>query len=165
MNKLAILVLLFGFMIPISGCQNAQVTEEEEHDGHHSMMMGDIQETTASAEVLPTFLDDYHESITPIYERVPHYQDLLETMPCYCGCGESVGHRSSYDCFVHAQTEDGEITWDDHGAKCGVCLEIAHASMNLYDEGMSPQDIRQLIDKTYSEGYAPPTATPMPEDV
>lgn len=131
--------------------------------GHQHIVSGDIRETTVSFQVLPTFLEDSHEDILAIYERVPEHKELLEHIPCYCGCGESVGHRNSYQCFVHQHFESGNIEWDDHGTKCGVCLEIAYYSMELSEQGISDLEIRQFIDEAYKEGYAAPTKTPMPE--
>ncbi|WP_100371934.1 PCYCGC motif-containing (lipo)protein [Bacillus sp. FJAT-45037] len=163
MKKIILMFAIILLMIPTVGCQNHEMEDESstDHD-QHNMMMGDLHEETTSAEQLPTFLSHHHENISDIYERTPHYQDLLEQMPCYCGCGESVGHRNTFDCFIHERGEDGSVVWDDHGAKCGVCLEIAHISMELYDNGTSPGDIRDFIDERYQEGFAEPTDTPHP---
>ena len=84
-------------------------------------------------------------------------------MPCYCGCGESAGHKSNLNCFIQEKREDGSIVWDDHGTRCLVCLEIAVQSAQLHKEGKSLKEIRQFIDDTYKEGYAKPTPTDMPE--
>jgi hypothetical protein len=141
------------------GCQSIDESSKGHHSSHE-MIMGDIREATVSAETKPAFLEHHHETIQDIYEQVPNYRDLLEQMPCYCGCGESVGHRNTYDCFIHEHKRDGSVVWDDHGAKCGVCLEIAHYSMELYDKGASIKEIRHFIDERYKEGYAKPTDTP-----
>ncbi|KMJ56261.1 lipoprotein [Bacillus sp. LL01] len=163
MKKLGLFLALILLVFPVVGCQSHDMEEEAMVDhANHNMVMGDLHEKTAAAEELPTFLANHHEAIGDIYERTPHYQDLLEHIPCYCGCGESVGHRSTFDCFIHERGEDGSVVWDDHGAKCGVCLEIAHASMELYDNGTSVDEIRDLIDERYKEGYAEPTDTPHP---
>ena len=39
------------------------------------------------------------------YEVAGNHPELLEQMPCYCGCYGASGHNSNYDCFV-----------DSHGA-------------------------------------------------
>lgn len=87
---------------------------------------------------------------------------LLNSMPCYCGCGDSAGHQSNLNCFVAEIEEDGAVVWDDHGTRCGVCLHIAVEASKLKREGMSDIDIRNAIDEKYEEGYAEPTPTPMP---
>jgi hypothetical protein len=44
--------------------------------------------------------------------------DILNKIPCYCGCGEAHGsdkHTSVKDCFVRGVKPDGAIVWDDMG--------------------------------------------------
>ena len=42
--------------------------------------------------------------------------DVLEYVPCYCGCGMSDGHVSNVDCFVESRAPNGAVTeWDIHG--------------------------------------------------
>ncbi|WP_425262706.1 PCYCGC motif-containing (lipo)protein [Paenibacillus thermotolerans] len=131
----------------------------ESHEGHTH---GDLQEETSSADVLPSFLDGKAEEIRLVYRLAGASTDLLQWIPCYCGCGESVGHRSNMNCFIKEAREDGTVVWDDHGTRCGVCLEIAAQSVKLKSEGKSDLEIRDFIDQTYGKGYAAPTPTPMP---
>lgn len=35
-------------------------------------------------------------------------QDLLQWMPCFCGCGES-GHTSNASCYVQEVRDDGSV--------------------------------------------------------
>ncbi|OYD55997.1 hypothetical protein CGZ90_19920, partial [Fictibacillus aquaticus] len=70
------------------------------------------------------------------------------------------GHKNNYDCFVFENKKSGAIVWDDHGTKCGVCLEIAAKSVLDYSKGKSIKEIRNTIDETYKQGYAKPTPTP-----
>lgn len=135
--------------------------DEASHDGH-AHVSGDIQEETAGADVLPSFLDSQTENIRLVYQIAGQSTDILEWMPCYCGCGESAGHKSNLNCFIQEKREDGTIVWDDHGTRCGVCLEIALQSAKMHKDGMSLKEIRQTIDETYKNGYAKPTPTEMP---
>ncbi|MEK8131474.1 PCYCGC motif-containing (lipo)protein [Paenibacillus filicis] len=154
------LVLLASIAVACSPKPEAAGT----HAGHeqHQMANGDIQETTASAAVLPKFLDKQTEEIRLVYQAAGHATDILKWMPCYCGCGESAGHQSNMNCFVKEVKPDGSIVWDDHGTRCGVCLQIAVKSIKLKQDGKSLLEIRQTIDQTYKQGYAKPTKTPMP---
>jgi uncharacterized protein with PCYCGC motif len=76
--------------------------------------------------------------------------DWLRSLPCYCNCGPTLGHRSLYDCFIKA---DG--SFNDHASTCAVCdLEVTDAAKWL-TEGQSLKQVRQLIDRnyaTYGEG-------------
>jgi Protein of unknown function with PCYCGC motif len=170
-----IFTMTLGVSFLISGCGNksedehknhqeeSSAKQETSHEGHENHLPnGDIQELTASMEELPGFLDKQPDEIAAIYAEVPKYKDLLESMPCFCGCGESAGHKDNYDCFVSENKEDGKMVWDDHGTKCGTCLEIAAISMSASADGKTPVEIRNMIDEKYKEGFAEPTPTPMP---
>lgn len=153
MRKRLMLNAMISTSLLLSGC----VQQEEKHTAEHET--GDIREETNSIRDLPSFLASYNESMSHLYEQAATHQKLLENIPCYCGCGESVDHKNNYDCFVYENKSDGAIVWDDHATKCGVCLEIAAISIEQYEKGMSVKDIRRLIDETYKEGYAKPTPT------
>ena len=117
-------------------------------------------EETASNEVLPEFLKDKPEEVQSIYANAAQNKELLENIPYYCACGESTGDKNNYDCFIHENKRDGKVVWDDHGTKCGVCLEIAAQSVPDLESGKSIKQIRQSIDEKYKSGYAKPTPTP-----
>ena len=151
--------------ILLAGCQESGGSEKKhEQSGHLSFKdNGDIQEETKAADVLPSFLNDQPEEIKTLYAAAAKHEELLSYMPCYCGCGESAGHLDNGNCFIKERKENGVIVWDDHGTKCGVCLEIAAKSIIEHEKGMSIKDVRDLIDEQYKEGYAEPTDTEKPE--
>jgi bacterioferritin-associated ferredoxin len=169
MKKMAFIV---GFTMAFStGCSNNsetnisdQTSEAVEHHQHEkpSFFQGDLREKTSSVQELPDFLDEKSDDIKIIYAAAAQHQEVLEHIPCYCGCGTSAGHKSSYNCFVHEVYEDGSLEWDDHGTRCGVCLEIAATAVMEYKDGKSIKEIRDDIDETFKEGYSTPTPTPMP---
>lgn len=123
---------------------------------------GDLWETTASRDELPTFLNEYSENIQIIYQAAGKSMELLQWIPCYCGCGDHAGHRSSLNCFVKQVNQNGSVVWDDHGTRCNVCLEIAAEAIEMKQDGKTVKEIRQYIDEKYKKGYANPTDTPMP---
>lgn len=86
---------------------------------------------------------------------------LITEKPKTTTC-ESAGHESNLDCFIHAIHPDGSVVWDDHGTRCGVCLQIAAESIKMQREGKAVKEFRAYIDEKYREGYAKPTPTPMP---
>ena len=105
---------------------------------------GDLQEVTASADILPSFLDDKPEDMRLVYQVAGTATDIIEWMPCYCGCGESAGHGSNLNCFIDEIREDGSVVWDDHGTRCQVCLDIAVQSVMMTQDGKSLKEIREL---------------------
>jgi len=166
--KKTISIFVVLALLLLSACGKDKNSVESNHEANdashegHTQASGDIQEETASADVLPSFLDDKQENIRLVYQLAGQSTEVLEWMPCYCGCGESVGHKSNLNCFIQDKREDGSIVWDDHGTRCLVCLEIAVQSAQMHKEGKSLKEIRQVIDDTYKEGYAKPTPTDMP---
>lgn len=169
--KKSLMLILLTLVLVLGACGGTAqkaTDKEENHDtahGNHEqtqLQNGDLQEVTASVDILPTFLDDKPEDLRLIYQVAGTATDIIEWMPCYCGCGESAGHGSNMNCFIDEIREDGSVVWDDHGTRCQVCLEIAIQSVQKTQEGKSLKEIRDFIDETYREGYAEPTATPMP---
>lgn len=162
MKKVFLMLLSSILLLSACGQENKQENHEEHEDHVGHLENGDLQETTASSDILPAFLDTQSEDMKHVYQAAAKANDVLKWMPCYCGCGDSAGHKSNFNCFVHEIKENGEVVWDDHGTRCAACLETAIASIQMVQEGKSLLEIRNTIDETYKEGYAKPTETPMP---
>ncbi|MEK4229155.1 PCYCGC motif-containing (lipo)protein [Solibacillus sp. FSL H8-0538] len=160
MRKSVVLVLFLCLVLLVACSNGNEKSNQEEQSENTAINSGDLREETASIEVLPEFLDNKSEEIQNLYMYVAKNKELLEHIPCYCGCGESVGHKNNYDCFIYKNNEDHSLVWDDHATRCGVCLEIATQSINDYNGGKSIKEIRILIDEKYRSGYAEPTSTP-----
>lgn len=154
-------VLLGAFLMAaliLAGCGQSK---EESHV--HRAPNGDLREETASPADLPSFLDQKPARTKLAYQAAAKLHDTLQWIPCYCGCGESAGHRNNLNCFIHEIREDGTVVWDDHGTRCDVCVSIALQSAAMKSEGKSDLEIRQFIDAAYQNGYASPTDTAMPQ--
>jgi len=54
------------------------------------------------------------EVVRQAYAYAARRGDVLQYMPCYCGC-ERQGHRSNRDCFVKSMTTTGKPQWDSMG--------------------------------------------------
>lgn len=152
--------LLVILTMVLSGCGTPSSVHEH-HSIHHAVN-GDLREHTASLTTLPSFLDQQSETIRNAYVIAALNKDDLDWIPCYCGCGETAGHKSSAHCFIHETSDDGSVVWDDHGTRCGVCIQIAVESALLKKDGHTLKDIRTAIDDKYRAGYGTPTPTPMP---
>ena len=142
-----------------TGAPKTEQTNHGDHANHASHGAGDQLEKTAGLDTLPAFLDEQDQSIQTIYRSVAKHSDLLKKMPCYCGCGESAGHTSNYDCFIEEQTATS-TTWTTHGITCGTCLDIAAQSIVAYQKGSSVTEIRTAIDQAYKKTGVTPTPTP-----
>ena len=171
--NLAILGVLAVTVLNGCGAKQAQTPAAgHDHSSHGAqktlaanqvqLANGDIQETTASIDVLPTFLDNANQKIKLAYATAAKNNDLLQSIPCYCGCGVSAGHLHNAHCFIKEVKQDGSVVWDDHGTRCDTCMGIAIESAQMKDKGKTTKEIRLYIDQKYREGYAKPTPTPMP---
>lgn len=155
-------ILMVSMAAVLSACGAQKQSTHDEHTDHASHTTADIQEKTSSASILPTFLKNQPDQVKLVYEAAGKATDILKWIPCYCGCGDEAGHTSNLNCFIKEVTADNSIVWDDHGTRCGVCLQIAVKSIQLKQEGKSLKEIRHYIDTTYKTGFAKPTKTPMP---
>lgn len=159
MKKIIISGILLCNMLLAACSQSGNETSHDHSNENQQTAAGDIREETSGAKVLPEFLKDKPDDMQIIYQAAAQNRDLLEKMPCYCGCGDSVGHKDNYDCFINENRENGEIVWDDHGTKCIVCLEIAAKAITDLQNGKPVKEIRSEIDQKYEKGYAEPTPT------
>jgi hypothetical protein len=73
------------------------------------------------------------------YTYATEHPEVLEQIPCYCGCGEhgSVAsggkpHKSVRDCFI---SDNGN--YDDHASFCDVCVGIAMKAQSYFPNGIT----------------------------
>ena len=98
--------------------------------------------------------------ITEAYEFAGRRPDILEFVPCFCGC-ESAGHRANAHCFVQSRNEDGSVAaWEQHGLGCAICIDVARDSMQLAASGASVSDVRDAIEAKYAARFPRMTPTP-----
>ena len=62
---------------------------------------------------LPVFASD--PEIGRLYRFAVDRPDVLQYMPCFCGCGR-LGHRDNRGCYVKAEHGDGTLTYTSHAA-------------------------------------------------
>ncbi|TFE30677.1 hypothetical protein E2980_02525 [Cohnella luojiensis] len=157
LKKLTFVVLGLG-AFALTACA---VKNDASHIGHAPN--GDLREVTASAGKMPSFLKEQPNAVQVAYQAAGKLGDTLQWIPCYCGCGDSAGHKSNLNCFINEVREDGSVEWDDHGTRCGVCLQIAMVSVQMKQQGKTNLEIREYVDGKYSKGFAAATDTPMPQ--
>lgn len=162
-------ILILMTVVFLSACQSPDVVSTDQNKTqpvheHTSTKLpnGDTQEVTKGKTELPSFLLKAEPQIVKAYLAAADHAEVLEKIPCYCGCGLSAGHKNNKNCFIKETRTDGSIVWDSHGVTCGVCQTIALESAQLKQAGKSDLEIRNFIDAKYSKGFAEPTPTPMP---
>jgi hypothetical protein len=116
--------------------------------------------SSSQASHLPEFVQDSPPRVKAAYEYAVAHSDELAKYPCYCGCG-AMGHTSNLSCYISDRAADGTITFDNHAAGCGICVDITQDVMHRRAEGQSSPEIRAYIDAQYSP-FGPSTNTPLP---
>ena len=90
-----------------------------------------------SADVLsPTIFND--EKTRAAYQVAKDIPEVLEQLPCFCGCKKNFGHKNNLFCFK-----------DTHGAGCDMCQDIALDARKMHDQGMSIAQIQENIKTKY----------------
>jgi len=131
-------VMMIGIVLAsLPACSTQQTTEL------HMMSMDHMPAAVQSAPV----------TVQEAYQFAAANPDVMENIPCYCGCG-NIGHTSNYACYVSHVDDNGKIAFDNHALGCSICVDITQDVMRILREGKSPQEARAYIDATYSK-YGP----------
>jgi hypothetical protein len=102
----------------------------------------DSSAAAKSAEVLsPTLFTD--EKTRAAYQVAKDIPEVLEQLPCFCGCMTTVGHKNNLFCFK-----------DQHGSGCNICQDIALDARKMHDQGMPIAQIQDNIKAKYAR-YQP----------
>ncbi len=108
---------------------------------------------------LPSWLRGSPLRVQQAYAYTSERGDMMQYVPCFCGCGAHSGHLSAYNCFVQGAPGQGQKVYDEHGANCDMCIEIALETQRLLSEGKSLKQVRQYVESRYGS-LGPATNTP-----
>ena len=101
------------------------------------------------------------EVVAAVYEFAARHPEVLQFMPCYCGC-EQLGHGANHDCFIRSRDANGRVQWNDHGTHCAVCIDVARDAMMMSNSGVPVAQIRAAIDQKWGSIAQTQTPTPRP---
>ncbi len=135
---LAALMLVGGLL---AGC-GAQAGNSSTHE----LAMAALHDMPMDVQTAPV-------AVQEAYQFAMANPDVLEAIPCYCGCG-ALGHKSNYDCYVAGIGPSGVVTYDPHALGCQVCVDIAQDTMHLVREGRSLASVQKHVNQTYTR-YGP----------
>ena len=136
---LFILFILLGSLT--AGCSKSEASASD-----HEMPMAPLSE-------MPQDVKDAPVTVQQSYQFAAANQEVLEQIPCYCGCG-AMGHTSNYACYVSGKDENGKISFDSHALGCSICVDITLDTMRMLKEGKAVPEIRSYVDATYAR-YGP----------
>ncbi len=136
------LILLIAILgTGLAGCSNSSQHEIE----------------MAAMDGMPERVHAAPARVQEAYQFAVANPDVLQQIPCYCGCGP-MGHTSNYSCYVVETGADGTITYDEHALDCGICVDISQDVMRQLAQEKSVAEIYTYIDNTYAR-FGP--ATPL----
>lgn len=145
MKRLVSILILFILVAPVSAACSSQGDTSGEHAYHLaplSQMIHEVQQAPVS--------------VREAYQFAVANPDVLQELPCYCGCG-AMDHTSNYSCYVAGEDSNGAPQFDNHALGCQICVDITQDAMRLLDEGQSIDQIYDYVAATYSR-FGPPTA-------
>lgn len=128
---LLLLIALLG--TGLAGCSNSSQHEIE----------------MASKDSMPERVQTAPTRVQEAYQFAVANPDVLQQIPCYCGCG-AMGHASNYSCYVAEAGADSTITYDEHALDCGICVDISQDVRRLLSQEKSVGEIYNYIDNTYA---------------
>jgi hypothetical protein len=134
--------------------------------GHEAMMAHGVAMTEAEMATAwaarPAYVDANGAATSEAYAYALTRPDLLQYMPCYCGC-VAMDHRNNTDCYLKPRENGMPVVFDEHASYCGVCVDITLLSKTMIGEGKSLPEIRAFVDSQFGS-IAPGTDTPLPAD-
>jgi hypothetical protein len=87
--------------------------------------------------------------------------DVLQWLPCYCGCS-GMDHRSNLDCFFVRREVKSTFAYEEHASFCDICVKTANLASEMLAKGSTMTQVRAAVDSTFGGGAVPGTDTPLP---
>lgn len=106
--------------------------------------------TMMSADEMPAEVLASSMNVQRAYRFAAANPDVMKEIFCYCGC-DSLGHTSNYDCYISNVSEDGNITFEQHGLNCSTCIDITQDVMSMLRDGKSAAEASAYVDATYGK--------------
>lgn len=116
------------------------------------------------AGIWPSFLSAAPAAVKQAYVYAADHPEILQYIPCYCGCGSAAhngGHSDNERCYVVERSADGWMILEPHGSQCGTCVGITLDAKTWLVSGVPLREVRARIDAKWSSS-GPPTQTKLP---
>lgn len=126
--------------------------------GH--MHMPTAQEVSDTWKARPAYVQDLPDPWQSAYAYALARPDVLQWLPCYCGC-VGIEHRSNLDCFFGRREIEGYYAYEEHASYCDICVETANLAQQMLREGNTIIEVRAAVDVRFG-GTAPGQDIPLP---
>lgn len=144
--KSSVTFLIVALLLLTSGLSTGCQRETAGHSKDHPYEMADLERMPHQVRQAPV-------PVQQAYQFAVANPDILEAIPCYCGCG-AIDHPNNYACYIAGLNESGTVQYDNHALGCSICVDITLDAMRLLDEGQSTAEIKAYVDTTYAR-YGP----------
>ncbi len=118
-----------------------------------------------AAGIWPTFMVAMNAQVKDAYLYAATHPEVLQYIPCYCGCGAAThngGHSDNERCYVVERASNGWMILEPHGSQCGTCVGITLDTKSMLARGMTLKDARAQIDRKWAAA-GPGTPTKLPQ--
>lgn len=109
---------LFILVITLIGCSQSEDSNKVLHsEGVDNTLEGLAfnMETKQYSPMMASFLEQVNDpKVEEAYDIAIHHPEVLDFMPCYCGCYDEAGHENNTHCFVSG-VHDGVAQLDNMG--------------------------------------------------
>jgi hypothetical protein len=66
---------------------------------------------------LPDYVQNAAPEVQIAYQFAVEHPEILQQIPCYCGCEKGLGHKHNLACYITAFNPDGSVAqYSDHAA-------------------------------------------------
>jgi hypothetical protein len=76
------------------------------------------------------------------YKYAAEIPKVIDSQFCYCYCKKNNNHKSLLTCFTSM-----------HGSKCDICMDEVIYAHELYEDGLSLDEIVVAVDKKFYRPY------------
>lgn len=86
-------------------------------------------------------LPDYalqNSKVREAYQFAKYNPEVLIGINCDCGC--STFHKDLLNCYIR---DNGG--WEEHASSCGICIQTALKTKQLYGENKTKEEINYII--------------------
>ena len=98
---------------PLVGAQPYNVFAQTIDAALAQVGSGDVTLKLAPVSALSPELRQLPSQVQEAYRFALANPDVLEVIPCYCGCG-GVGHENNRMCYIQSESADGRVVFDSH---------------------------------------------------
>ena len=113
---------------------------------NHLNEKGTRTPTMAEYGGTPVAISTLDSHLAAMYRGAKAHGRHFKQIPCFCGCDKTrLQHRHLLDCFV---LKDGG-GWESHATGCSVCQGEARMALELFDQGVDPGEVRDLVIDAY----------------